>query len=228
VLRILDTIEAVSPKMLAMGCKGLCDAFVWEAPVTRESTEPLTACETRAKVSVALAREAERLAAALLRDDDDRRALDDHEKRIRFLAFAGLRLIEPSGRSIEQAELVGFDPLDALRAISVLGEFRARARSSHRGHWLTAAREAAVADGLRAFRVRASIADEATEGEDAGAREPRESVPILRVVAGPRASAPVLPSRRFLSRPLGPGAAQLLGDPPPGRSALDRARGAGR
>jgi hypothetical protein len=33
VLRILDTIEAVSPKMLAMGCKGLCDANAREARV---------------------------------------------------------------------------------------------------------------------------------------------------------------------------------------------------
>jgi hypothetical protein len=33
VLRILDTIEAVSPKMLAMGCKGLCDANASEARV---------------------------------------------------------------------------------------------------------------------------------------------------------------------------------------------------
>jgi hypothetical protein len=206
----------------------------------RESTEPFTACEKRAKVSVALAREAGRLAAALLRDDDGLRALDDHQKRIRYLAFAGLRLLEPAGRSIEQAELVGFDALDALRACSKLGEFRSRARSSrasHRGHWLTEEREAAVADGLRAWLVKAAIAEEAepgaSEGEEAGARETpaQESGaggPILRVVSGPKASTPALPVRRFLSRPAGTGAAQLLGDPAPGRSALDRARGAGR
>lgn len=197
-----------------------------------ESSAPLTGPEKRAKVSIALAREAGRLAAALLRDDDDPRALDDHEKRIRYLAFAALRLIEPSGRSIEQAELCGFDALDALRVCSKLGEFRARARSSHRGHWLTEEREASVADGLRAWRVKASLAEEAeprgSDGEEDRAHEPGAGGPILRVVAGAKASAPALPSRRFLSRPAGPGAAQLLGDPAPGRSALDRARGAGR
>jgi 8-oxo-dGTP diphosphatase len=174
----------------------------------RDSSAPLTACEKRAKVSVALAREASRLAAALLRDDDDPRALDDHEKRIRFLAFAGLRLLEPAGRSIEQAELVGFDALDALRACSKLGEFRSRARSSrssHRGHWLTEAREAAVADGLRAWLLKATIAEGAepgaSDGEESGAREPgADGGPILRVVSGPKASAPLSVAARCARR----------------------------
>jgi hypothetical protein len=101
-----------------------------------------------------------------------------------------------------------------MRAYGRLKEMRERARGSRLGHWLRADREIAIAEALMALRIGATRAMAAREEAEAAARRaPR----IVR-----RDGAAKLPGLRFLSRPAARSAAQMLGDPPPGRSALDR------
>jgi hypothetical protein len=155
-------------------------------------------------------------------------AEDERERRARWIAYAALRRIAPEGRTIEQALLLGWSDDEAYCITSAFSHLRQRARTRGAAHWLRADAIERVESGLRALlaggeATRKLLRDAegspaAPCGMSAAAAERLHKREMMR-----RAE-----SARRAALALRPSIGVLMGDPPPGRSALDRLRAEGR